>query len=165
MSITWVTPVKKWLNKGYPGLSLVILESHAGISLHIPSYTELYPPGISRDIPFRIPILGYPNTSFVDCVIKGYPGIKASSSYPRISRDNSGYAACHFSRWRKYLVLQNRSLVSSKKKRKKEANQDIFVRFEFKSWFLSKNDLHEHRVFHIVEQIFLFWQSSMLLHA
>ena len=92
---------------GYLGVSQVILESDAKISLHIPPYTDCHClrrrpaaaraaaddrgarytrqgyPGISH---FRIPILGYPNTSFVDCVIQGYPGITASSGYPRMTQ-------------------------------------------------------------------------------
>ena len=56
-------PCQNWLKMGYPGLSQVILQSHAGISmqmgLHIQSYTKLYPTGISRDIQ------GYPISGFL----------------------------------------------------------------------------------------------------
>jgi len=50
------------------GLSQIILQSHAGISLHIQSYTELYLAGISRVI------LGYTIAGFLnwDIQIQGF---------------------------------------------------------------------------------------------
>ena len=59
VSITWVIPFKNSFKLGYPGLSQVILLTCAGISRHIPSYTELSPREISQDIP------GYPKTRFL----------------------------------------------------------------------------------------------------
>ena len=116
MSIAWVIPVKTgqtWVIPGYPWLSLNHMQGYPCISRLILSYTRQGYPGISH---FRIPILGYPNTSFVDCVIPGYPGITASSGYPWISRDNSGYGSVSFFQMNTayYITLYNSNIVISR---------------------------------------------------
>ena len=85
---------------GCPGL---IPGYPANMCRDIPSYPILYRVILRRDIPGypkisqdKIPVLGYPITSFLYWVIPGYPGIYTKSGYPGISRD---IPCGRFSRW------------------------------------------------------------------
>ena len=84
-------------------MSQVIPGYPANMCRDIPSYPILYQVILRRDIPGyprisqdKIPVLGYPITSFLFWVIPGYPWINTKSGYPGISRDNP---SCRFSRW------------------------------------------------------------------
>ena len=103
MRITWDKALEKrldWDIPGYPCDSLGSAQTrrYPYLSQHIPSYTELYHRGISRDIPVQE---SYPCISQNNVSIPTYTGISRDKShwvilgYPSISRDMAG---CRFSR-------------------------------------------------------------------
>ena len=74
------------------GISLAIPENSAEISLlsrRMPSYTELYHRGISRDIPLQE---SYPCISQNNFSIPTHTGISRDKSYVGLSRDIPVYA-------------------------------------------------------------------------
>ena len=96
-------PFQNSFELGYPGLSQVILLTCAGISRHIPSYTELSHREISQDIP------GYPKTRFLSwdiplqvfCfglsrVIPGHPGITLHVVFPDASSTTATTTAGYY---------------------------------------------------------------------
>ena len=90
---------RKTLKLGYPWLSLKSAQLYPYWSLLIPTYTDLYQRGISRDISlhnYKNLILVYPKTTFLSRVLLGYPWVSHSLEYPCISLYKSGYGMVSF---------------------------------------------------------------------
>ena len=122
------------LKLGYPWFSLKSAQLYPYVSdvvsRLIPTYTDLYQIGISRDISLQESYPCISQTTFLSRLISGYPGISHNSGYPGISSMSRDMAGCHFTRWKWFEIRWSSWLWKAAPELKAS-----FIRI---SWFLEK---------------------------